>query len=868
MKCRHLSRACLVALVSALPNVARAADLPTTAPTASRAGWFPFVIPALGDAQTAASPLNLSFLSPDAAGASGFLRARGEQIVDGRGRVVPLFGTNITDYSVMPPKQSAIPIAARLRELGVNFVRLHYYEWAPAPDGITQNDRQSLDPTKLDQMDWLIYQLKNHGVYVDLNLHIARRYPGLPDSWDWMGKGIDRVHPAFIDSQKQFARDLLTHVNPYTKTAYVNEPGVAAIELNNENTVFSPGGNWADLDAATAAPIVALWNSWLRAKYGNTAGLRAAWDGAIPPDGPELIRNADYARGAQNWDIEANNGAQATAAIVQENGAKLLRWSATRAGSEPWNLQLHQNGVPVENRAPVRLRFRARAAQSQGLQVRLMNSAAPWADVLPPRKIELTTAWQEFDFSGTVDNLSGAPVRLTFDLMNAPGLVELADVSLRVGGKKRVTPDVSLEKSNVPLLADGGDFTDFLAARERETTAEFMRYVREDLGAKSLMWDTQVNYGGARGLLRESLNSDVIDVHEYPDHPRGARQEDGGWIWSVGQKSMLGAAFESLPALAQWRVANRPFVVSEFDLNPPNDHASEAIPLLSLMASYQGWSGFADYAWFNFQPGDLNRDRINSAFGTSGHPGQIALMPAAALLFRLGLIQPATARETLTISGKTLEKGDTNWSALSELWKSRDAHRADGWQTGVAVQIADGATAKKTTLQGAPPSANLESKFASDTGQIRFDRSAPGAQTMTVNAPALRMAFGYTGGKTFDLGDARITVRSGTRENYANLMVVALDGLALSQSKKVLVTAVARVENAGMKYNADRSSVGRDWGAGPTLAEPVKFSIGMPGANWRAFALDGHGQKSGALPMNGAVLQVSQPTSLWYLLER
>jgi len=34
--------------------------------------------------------------------------------------------------------------------------------------------------------------------------------------------------------------------------------------------------------------------------------------------------------------------------------------------------------------------------------------------------------------------------------------------------------------------------------------------------------------------------------------------------------------------------------MTEFDLNPPNDHASENFPLLALLAAYQGWAGFAE----------------------------------------------------------------------------------------------------------------------------------------------------------------------------------------------------------------------------------------------------------------------------------
>ena len=41
--------------------------------------------------------------------------------------------------------------------------------------------------------------------------------------------------PQTCELQKRFATDLLTHVNPYTGRAYIEEPSLAFVEINNEN---------------------------------------------------------------------------------------------------------------------------------------------------------------------------------------------------------------------------------------------------------------------------------------------------------------------------------------------------------------------------------------------------------------------------------------------------------------------------------------------------------------------------------------------------------------------------------------------------------------------------------------------------------
>ena len=49
--------------------------------------------------------------------------------------------------------------------------------------------------------------------------------------------------PQLIAANQDFARRILTHVNPYTKRSYADEPGVGAVEITNENSLL---GMWLD----------------------------------------------------------------------------------------------------------------------------------------------------------------------------------------------------------------------------------------------------------------------------------------------------------------------------------------------------------------------------------------------------------------------------------------------------------------------------------------------------------------------------------------------------------------------------------------------------------------------------------------------
>ena len=99
----------------------------------------------------------------------------------------------------------------------------------------------------------------------------------------------------------------------------------------------------------------------------------------------------------------------------------------------------------------------------------------------------------------------------------------------------------------------------------------------------------------------------------------------------------------------------------------------------------------------------------------------------------------------------------------------------------------------------------------------------------------------------------------------------ALDGQPIDQSGGLLLTAVARVENLGMGWNRDRTSVGKSWGSGPTQAEGVTatVTIATPAAAVKVFALDAAGQRRYKVPVtvaSGRLTFTISPVyqALWY----
>ena len=243
-------------------------------------GWFDFVVNDLDSSETI---VDMSFLNPAVAGSEGYISLKNGHFVDGKGERIRFFGTNLTFGSCFPEKETSIAIAARLKKLGMNVMRLHHMDNRQTPGGIWDSTMKDFDKEQLDKLDWLIYQLKLHGIYTNINTHVSRNYPGsvYPDVEHFnYGKGIDQFYRPYIEMQKEYAKKLLLHKNPYTGTTYAEEPAVAFVEVNNENSLLSNWALYPRLNKDHKNAMTGLWNKWLGSNPGqkkNAAGKDIMW---------------------------------------------------------------------------------------------------------------------------------------------------------------------------------------------------------------------------------------------------------------------------------------------------------------------------------------------------------------------------------------------------------------------------------------------------------------------------------------------------------------------------------------------------------------------------------------------------------------
>jgi len=227
---------------------------------------------------------DVSFLLDPPAGKHGFLKVKDGHFYFENGKRAKFWGTNIYAPSTFPSKKDAEIMADRLAKAGCNLVRIHHLDafWSN-PNIFDQDykDTQHLSADSLDKLDYLLYQLKKRGIYVFMDLMVDREFKEDDGVLDY--KNVERgakitglYNERLIELQKLYAKQLLTHYNPYTKMRYVDDPSIVSAKIINESMMFYIGTQFG-LSKQYLAELDKKWNEWLSDKYKNRGNLEKAW---------------------------------------------------------------------------------------------------------------------------------------------------------------------------------------------------------------------------------------------------------------------------------------------------------------------------------------------------------------------------------------------------------------------------------------------------------------------------------------------------------------------------------------------------------------------------------------------------------------
>jgi hypothetical protein len=784
------------------------------------------------------------------------------------GERVRLWGVNLSFGANMPSHEDAPYIAARLAAAGVNSVRCHHMDTARWPRGLwNAEDGKTISPEALDRLDFFIDQLARHGICVNINLHVGRahsEYLDLPKANRQYDKISNIFTPTLIDAQKQFARQLLIHINPYRKVRYADDPAVAFVEITNENSFFM----WANEETLRTLPpyyadiLQKKYNTWLKKRYGSDEKLRRIWSEGAESLGKNLLSNSSLWMATDKkvpttWNLEQHSGCRASVSNQRYQSKDALYIKINKSDDTEWHLQFNQGGISLKAGQYYTVIFEAAADESREIGCSVSQAHSSWRNLGLSRQVELSRKWQTFR-SGFIAKSDDDNARLSFAFGKGRIPFYLANIRFHSGGRISLQKGESIRSGSVAVFADNEnpnrtlDRMQFLAETEKAYFEGMRNFIKKDLGCKALITGTIVF--GPLGLYTQS-DMDFIDVHAYWQHPRfpGRPWDRGNWI--VEQKPMTNYPKEAtLFRLAAARLSGKPFTLSEYNHPAPLDSQAECVPMAASFAAAQDWDAVWLYT-YSHSSNDWYRENMNSYFDIDTNPAKWGFMRAGAAIFREGLVQPLgnSVRAELFLRSNDLV------SELAQLHLKHDRNMFE------VVSAACGVTRQNIL------SNRLFIEFRSPPG---IGDTAPNRTNLKWLVENGRGLYYVGSGSGVLAGDTSRFERCQIDDPaFAVITATPLDGLPWPRSSKILITACGRCENVGMEFSKDRRTVGRQWGQGPVQIEAVTGTVEIARGNWTAKSLGSDGLAKADVPVRSEgdrnFIEMSPKyKTMWYLLRK
>ncbi len=796
-------------------------------------------------------------------------------IVDGGhfargGKRVQIWGVNLCFGANFPRHEDAALVATRLAAAGVNSVRLHHMDSARWPRGIwNAKDGRTIEPQALDRLDYFINEMAERGIFINVNLHVGHKHSEVLDL-PATDREFDKIYgiftPVLVEAQKQYARDLLTHVNPYRKVRYADDPAVAFVEITNEDSFFM----WdADETLRTLPPYYGgilrnQFNSWLRRRYKSDEALAAAWGKGTEPLGGNMLPNGGFASWdagrstPTHWSLEQHADCRAVLSHPQDLPRDAVQVSIAGTDDTQWHLQLTQGGFQVTQGRYYTLSFEAAGQTARRISCGLSQAHDPWGNLGLSRNVELDANRRTFRF-GFVATASDTNARISFAFGGDPTQFSLAHVELRPGGQVGLAEGESPGAKNIELFRDNEstprirDRMMFLAETEKAYFDGMRSFIRNDLGCGALVTGTIVF--GPLGQYAQS-DMDFVDAHAYWQHPRfpGRPWDQDNWL--IEQRPMTDHPEQAtLFRLAAERLAAKPFTVSEYNHPAPLDAQAECVPMIASFGAAQDWDGIWLFT-YSHATDDWARASMSGFFDIDANPAKWGFMPACAAVFREQAMAPLGTIKTVQIA-----KSPNGPATLAELHRKHGSNMLNALSAVGNIRYED---MLRTRIIPSTGDADTQTPDAKGPTAVTWIVDASGKGFYQVTDGRTRVCVGHA---------SRFEEATGGEIRLSSPDFVALTVTPLDRGGKLLVTACGRCENVGMQFSADRQTVGRNWGKSPVQIEAVRGTVVLSEGKWTCHALAPDGtpkQQVLVAYVNGrAVLPMSpEYGTMWYLLER
>jgi len=834
--------------------------------------------------------VDLSSSLPSPAGAKGFVRVDGENLVfQAGGEPVRFYGVNLASQSIFPEKAEAPAEAARLASMGFNLVRFHFIDRG-APGGVlaapVQNidapvdDPWRIDPERLDRMFFFIAELKKRGISITHHLFgyanfmpadYARQenrlqrehFPIIVNQWEQSFTNPYRIfyRPGLVGF-KGYIRELLTTRNPYTGLTLAEEPSVAFVEIANESgLVRGYGMSQEGMPEPIREDFVQLWRSFVHDRYPTLGDLLAAW--RDPHESPAASQQFFVDSTVEAW---ASPGGARIESAELFNLADATRTLAVRirfpdSGEPVTGAHVPVSPPPVEGDR-LRITFRARIDGESGpVRLRLVENRN---GVLRESSnvLDFQVGTDASDFAGElVVSHSAARPLLEFSPSKPGTLFETGSIIVESAKARQSVGAPSWENPPAPFLTSlraygsraVSDYYEFLFWLEKKFFGEIRDYLVRELGVRQPVVGTAVH---AQGSIYANEGMDLTNAHHYHNGPVLAGRS---------------ASVDRVPPRL-----GKPHVMTE--LNSPN-HPRASHEMAVLTAAAAARQGFAAICFFDYTHGTAHPRRVPNGIHLGWDPVFAAMnIPARALFLRRDLPE-ASAELLLRLNKADYILALINHANILANLNLKALFGLDGrnyFLSRIRSQFDD---SSPTGVIGSPPSGWDDQDVSSSDGTIRLHQSEPGRPWLAIDSPRTQGAVGSLAGRAIDLNTSSLLLADNVIDTHA-VFLTPMDGQPLRESRSVVISAVGHVANP-LFANRLTAPPGRRWSnaefAKPALIEGVEGTVRVQwkdGDRVAVYALDKLGRRREVIPfqqLDSGMIEIPlkrEYRTLWYEITR
>lgn len=235
--------------------------------------------------------LDLRSLNERVAGESGFVKADANGDFNyGNGQPLRFWAVNSMVGREKPWNQRPLwrpgePDLARharfLAKRGVNLVRLH----AQISPDIGKDKSSQITDVNQGERDWIwraVAAYKKEGIYTCVSPYWGVPMKFLP-KWNVPGDpgqsalGLLYFDPTLQKGYKSWLRSLYAEKNPYTGIPLAQDPSIAVIQIQNEDSLLFWTVN--NIKGEQRRNLGRLFGTWLKSKYGTLDAAIRTWDG-------------------------------------------------------------------------------------------------------------------------------------------------------------------------------------------------------------------------------------------------------------------------------------------------------------------------------------------------------------------------------------------------------------------------------------------------------------------------------------------------------------------------------------------------------------------------------------------------------------